>query len=177
MAPTLKNKKAFSLLELLFVLCIIAILTGIGMPFFTDAINNHRLKGSARNLFSIFKKARSEAIRRNSNVAISIIPAAYSPEGMVGSYQVFVDDGAGSGTAENFILDGDEEILAMASMPANVSLVSSTFTGTPKTTAFNSRGLPTKLGDVRLRNSIRWYRISLGIAGNIKMAVSEDDTW
>jgi len=96
---------------------------------------------------------------------------------MVGSYQVFVDDGAGSGTAENLILDGDEEVLAMVSMPKNVSLISSTFSGTPKTTAFNSRGLPTKLGDVRLRNSIRWYRISLGIAGNIKMATSEDDTW
>lgn len=147
------------------------------MPTFTDAIKNHRLKGSARNLFSIFKKARSEAIRRNSNVVILIIPADYLPDGMVGSYQVFVDDGAGSGTAENFTLDGDEKILAMVNMPANVSLVSSTFTGTPKTTAFNSRGLPTKLGDVRLRNSIRWYRISLGIAGNLKMAVSEDDTW
>lgn len=177
MTPMTQNKKAFSLLELLFVLCIIAILMGIGMPVFTDVINNHRLKGSARNLFSIFKKARSEAIQRNCNVVISILAADYSPEGMVGSYQVFVDDGTGSGIAENFILDGEEEILASVIMPKNVSLISSTFAGTPNSTAFNSRGLPIKLGDVRLRNSIRWYRISLGIAGNVKMALSKDGTW
>lgn len=177
MALALKSIKAFSLLELLFVILILGILIGLGMPSFIDAIDNNRLKGSARNLFSVFKKARLEAIRRNTNVAISIIPAGYSPDGMVGSYQVFVDDGAGNGTAGNFILDGDEEILVTANMPAKVSLISSTFTGTPKSTAFNSRGLPIKLGDVRIRNSKRWYRISLGIAGNVNMTVSTDGTW
>jgi len=177
MTLALNNKKAFSLLELLFVILILGILTGIGMPSFIDAIDNHRLKGSARNLFSVFKKARLEAIRRNTNVVISIIPAGYSPGGMVGSYQVFVDDGAGSGTAGNFILDGAEQVLVLANMPAKVSLISSTFTGTPKSTAFNSRGLPIKLGDVRLRNSTRWYRVSLSIAGNVNMAVSEDGAW
>ncbi|MBT6338862.1 MAG: type II transport protein [Desulfobacula sp.] len=177
MAPIIKNKKAFSLLELLVVILIIAISITFGLPSLTEMVNNQRLKGTARDIFSIFKKAKQEAIRRNTNVVISITPASYSPDGMKGSYLVFVDDGKGTGTAENSILDGDEEILTNVSMPQKVSLISSTFTGSPKTTAFNSRGLPTKLGDVRLRNSIRWYKISLSIAGNVKMDISKDDSW
>ncbi len=177
MATVIKNQTGFSLLELLFAILIAAISITFGLPSLTEALNNQRLKGSARDLFSNFKKAKQEAIRRNSNVVVSITTATYTPDGMVGNYQIFVDDGKGTGTAENFILDGDEEVLATIGMPKNVSLVSSTFTGTPKSTSFNSRGLPTKLGDVRLRNSVRWYRISVSIAGNVKMAISKDNTW
>jgi type IV fimbrial biogenesis protein FimT len=176
MVQTLKNKKGFTLIELLSVILITAIMLALGLPAFLEAINNQRLKGTARDLYSIFQKAKIEAIRRNSNVAVSITPAAYSPDGMKGSYQVFVDNGAGGGTAENFTRDGTEEIIATASMPRKISLISASFTGGTKVTAFNSRGLPvnSRIGNVQLRNTIRWYKLSLSIAGNVKMEISKD---
>ena len=61
MAPIIKNKKAFSLLELLVVILIIAISITFGLPSLTEMVNNQRLKGTARDIFSIFKKAKQEA--------------------------------------------------------------------------------------------------------------------
>ena len=174
MIQILKDKKGFTLTELLMVISIIAIMLTFGLPAFLEALDNQRLKGTARDLYSMFQKARLEAIRQNSNVVIIITPAAYTPAGMVGSCQVFVDDGAGGGTADNSIRDGTEEIIAKVSMPKKVSLISSTFSGTPKSTAFNSRGLPEKIGNVQLRNSKRWYKITQRIAGSVKMEISKD---
>ena len=96
----------------------------------------------------------------------------------MGSYQIFVDDGAGGGTAGNEAIDGTELVIATITMPNNVSLYFTNFTG--NTAGFNSRGLPNSgLGNVRLSNTnSRFYQISLSLAGNLRMRTSKDGiTW
>jgi len=193
MSPILKNKNGFTLIELVVTIGVIAILAIIATPLINKTLPNYRLKSTARDLYSMFRLARVEAVKRNLNVVIVIDPEVYSPDGMAGSYHVFVDDGAGGGNAENFKCEnpdgydpsssGTEEIIANVSMPKKVSLFNTNFAGTPQSIAFNNRGLPLKdsnlpLNDehVLLRNTNRWYKITVSSAGHIKLEISSDGT-
>ncbi len=174
MTRLLKNKNGFTFIELAIVFMLISIMAGVGLPALLDAIENQKLKGAARDLYSTFQHARFEAANRNSPVVISFTPAAFTPEGMAGSYQVFVDDGAGGGTADNFTRDGNEQILSTVSMPQTVSLVSATFTG--NATGFTANGLPinNRAGTIQLRNNAQWYNVVQSSAGRVRIEISED---
>ncbi|MBW1920097.1 MAG: GspH/FimT family pseudopilin [Deltaproteobacteria bacterium] len=176
-----KTDQGFTLIELLVVIGILAILGAVAIPAFSNWIPNYRLKSAARDVVSNFQRTKLEAVRRNANVIISFNPHAYDPKGAVGSYQIFVDDGSGGGTANNFVMDGTETVIVQATMPDNVSLYSAVFTGGNTAAGFNSRGLPasSRIGSVKLRNNrSRYYKITLSLAGNIALKKSNDGvTW
>lgn len=163
----------FTLIEMMIVIVIVSILAIVVIPLFN--IPNNKLKGEARNIYANLQKAKSEAIRQNSNVAVLFTTGAYTPEGGVGSYVVFIDNGDGGGTENNSVRDGSEPIISSGSTPKGISLITSgyTFTGVP---GFNGQGLPLKWGSVQLRNSIRWYKITVSSAGYIKLEISKDGT-
>lgn len=176
---SLKGCQGFTLLELMVTMAIFAILAAIAIPAFSSWIPNYRLNAAARALVSSFQRAKLEAAKRNVNVVISFSPHAYTPDGAVGTYQIFVDDGAGGGTAGNFVRDGGETLLFQATMPGNVSLYSAAFTGGATQVGFNSRGLPAsdRIGNVDLRNNnSRYYQVSLSPIGNITLKKSSDGT-
>ena len=179
MIRLIKNKNGFTFIELVIVFMIISIMAGAGLPALLEAIENQKLKGAARDLYSTFQQARFEAVKRNTPVVISFAPAAFTSEGMAGSYQVFVDNGAGGGTADNFIRDGSEQILSTVSMPETVSLVSAGFSGGTMATGFTAKGLPinSRIGDIELRNSLQWYRVVQSSAGNVRVEISTDGVW
>ena len=58
-------QRGFSLVELATALTIIAILMMLGMPSFSEYINNARLGAVAQSFYAGLSQARSEAIRRN----------------------------------------------------------------------------------------------------------------
>lgn len=64
------NAKGFTLIELMIVICIIAILASLTVPSFSDIIRRQQVSGEANVLFSLVYLARSEAIKRNSVVTI-----------------------------------------------------------------------------------------------------------
>jgi len=60
-----RSQRGFSIVELAVTITIIAILMMLGMPSFSEYINNARLGAVAQSFYSGLSLARSEAIRRN----------------------------------------------------------------------------------------------------------------
>lgn len=169
------GKGGFTMVELMVVVGMIAILTAIAVPSIISWLPNYRAKAAARDMISNFQKAKMEAVKRNTDVVITFTTGGYAPSGHVGSYQIFVDDGSGGGTAGDGIQNGSERILAQVTMPKNVSLYTTSFVG--DTTGYNSRALPWKLGSVEIRNNkSRYYMASLSFAGHVKLRMSSDGT-
>lgn len=65
----------FSLTELMIVISIVGILATIALPSFKSLTEGQRVKNASFELFTILSLARSEAIKRNSNVTITPTPS------------------------------------------------------------------------------------------------------
>ncbi len=61
----------FTLVELLIAVVILGILTAVSMPAFSSLIKSQQAKTASFELFATFSLARSEAIKRNSNVTVA----------------------------------------------------------------------------------------------------------
>ena len=178
MRKNLQKSSGFTLIELMIAIGIISILASIAVPAVMNWLPNYRLKAAARNLYSNMQKAKLEAVKRNTDAVISFVPGVFSPDGYIGSYQVFVDDGSGGGgVASDGIRNGTEPILSTVTMPKNVSLVTAAFSLGSSVAGYDSRALPFKsrIGNVQFRNNnSRWYKITLSAAGNLKSEMSND---
>ena len=156
-AVSVNLRRGFTTLELLVVISILLIMAAIALPNLSGWARNQRLKGVARDLMSHFQFARLEAIKRSTTIALAFNPGA----GEVGNYTVFVDDGAGGGTAGNLIQDNEAEAtLRRGIMPVGVTLTS-TFTG--DRAGYNGRGFPVLGfgGTVTLSTDSRSYQVEM----------------
>ncbi len=61
----------FTLIELMITISILGILLGIGLPSFVTFINNNKITSEANDLIYSFHMARSEAIKRGTEVRIA----------------------------------------------------------------------------------------------------------
>jgi len=66
-----KQRIGITLIELLFVLAIVAILVTLSVPLFTNFIQNYRLTSAAEDLLNSIAYARSESIKQSTPVYIS----------------------------------------------------------------------------------------------------------
>lgn len=71
-----------TLLELLVTIAVIAILATIGIPSVQELIKNNRMDAQARDLVALLTFGRSEALRRNADVAVEIVGADNGWSGM-----------------------------------------------------------------------------------------------
>jgi type IV fimbrial biogenesis protein FimT len=67
----MKRQSGFGLVEMMAVVAIIIILAAVGMPAMQDMIINQRVKSTSSDLFTTILRARSEAIKRNTDVSIN----------------------------------------------------------------------------------------------------------
>ena len=72
-------QRGFSIVELATAMTIIAILMMLGMPSFSEYINNARLGAVAQSFYSGISLARSEAIRRNVPVEFVMTNTPIAP--------------------------------------------------------------------------------------------------
>lgn len=173
----MKSKAAgFTLVELMVVIGVLGIMAAIGAPRLMDQLTNLTIKAAARDIYSALQQAKLEAVKENETVVVLFSTGTFSPDGAVGGYRLFVDDGAGGGAAENLNQDGSEASLMTIAMPKKVSLTDATFTGGINMVGFTGQGLPfnSLSGKIEVRTSDRWYRINLSVAGNINMQKSDD---
>jgi len=182
------KQTGFSLMELCVVVAIIALMAAIGIPNFLGMKERYRLRSSATTILSVFKKARTEAIKRNVSVALIFNDAGN------GTYSMFVDDGNGGGTANNMKRDGTEQQLldpSTTKIQSGNSLVNETLTPPDPLTLnpdgfpgveFSSNGLPTSTGAIRITGAASLsviYRVAVSVAGNTILEDSTDGgaTW
>jgi len=108
------NKKGFTLLELMVTIFIAGILASMAVPSFTQAISNNRMTTQVNGLLATLNYARSEAIKRSSNITLCKSTNKTSCGGnWKDGWIVFVDtnnDGAVTAGGGEDILRGHEEL-------------------------------------------------------------------
>ena len=172
------NEQGFTATELIVVMAIIAVLVAVAIPSFSTLVPNYRLKAAARNLYSDMQKARLQAIKENTFVCLTFTTVAYPADG--GGYTAFIDNGAGAGVAGNGVQDGSEALLWSRTMDKQVSLISASIGGVPRF-IFTPKGVVagSQTGNVQIRNSQRWYKITISAAGGFRLETNTNGgaTW
>lgn len=109
------EQRGFTLVEVMIVVAILAILSGIAIPVLLNSLPNMRLRSAARDVYSIMMSAKTEALRRGENVTLLFV----SPGN---TYTMFIDNGTGvGGVANDETVNGTETVLAVAtSLPDRV---------------------------------------------------------
>lgn len=85
------GQRAFTLIEVLIVIAIVAILASLAAPSFSDLIKSQKVKSTASDLNAALALARSEAVKRNRDVTMSPATAGNWQDG----WQIADPDNAG----------------------------------------------------------------------------------
>lgn len=72
-----KEQRGFTLIELMVSLSILAILVMIGLPSFNDLVLSTRVKNAASDIYASLILARSESIKRGSNVTVTPVGGSW----------------------------------------------------------------------------------------------------
>lgn len=131
MKKTINSAKGFTIIELMITIAIGAVIAAIAVPSFIGQRNLAKLRDTASMIRADLEVARSWAIRENALATVLV---------SAGEYQMFVDNGAGGGVAENWVRDGDERIICNRRLPAGVLIDLTQTTLDSQRTRFNGRG-------------------------------------
>lgn len=65
------HNEGFTLIELMITVAVLALILAISVPSFSGVLERRQLQGAGEKLFADFMLAKTEAIKRNSNVTVS----------------------------------------------------------------------------------------------------------
>lgn len=111
----MRKQRGFTLIELMVILAIFGIVVGFGVPQISRIIQNNRIVSSLNSLSAHLSYARSEAVKRSSNV--SVVPQ--DNQNWLLGWQVFTDPNADG------LLDAGEQQLRIVdnlNIPNNITI-------------------------------------------------------
>lgn len=68
----MKTRNGFTLIEMMIVLAVLAIIVTVAVPNMNSFLETNRLRGVTSQFFSDVQYARSESIKRNTNISVSV---------------------------------------------------------------------------------------------------------
>lgn len=161
---TFKNRKGFTLTEVVVTLSILGIMTAISVPSYFSWLPRHKLQTSARQIYDDLNLAKIRAVKDNVNSRITF-------DIVNNNYTVFLDLN-GNGIPD----DGPANIIRN-----NATLENGVNITAANTCGFNNRGMSiTGTPQVRLTNPTNIImRIDVNTAGGISILTSKDNgvTW
>ena len=86
-----KKSTGFTLLEVLITMTIIGILTAVAAPSFITFIKRDRLITNSNQLHSVFKFARSEAVKRDQKVSLKLTDSQWQVQTEIDSKQTMLN--------------------------------------------------------------------------------------
>ncbi|RPJ73141.1 MAG: prepilin-type N-terminal cleavage/methylation domain-containing protein [Desulfobacteraceae bacterium] len=132
----MRRDSGFTALEVAVTLAMIAVLASITMPSFLGWLSGHRLRGAAINLMADIETAKIRAMRENAFVAVQFT---------AGGYSIFVDNGAGAGTAGDWVRNGTERLVQDRPLPSGVTVHLAELNLANNRVRFTGRGIPADL--------------------------------
>ncbi len=124
----MRNQSGVTLMEVMSCMMILCVLGGIATPIIENTKSRIALRGEISNLVAELHRARSLAIKTNAFVAF-----CYTETG----YKIFVDDGRGGGTKEDWIQQPGEQILANVALGERLKIVLDESSFTSQRTRFS----------------------------------------
>ncbi len=152
-APRTRRSEAFSLIELVLVLAIVAAGAAIAVPRYANSLSRARLDAAATQVAARLAFARGAAAATSAPVSVAFDAAGETVTltGLPASFTADAHAEAGAGP------------LSLAASPLRVDLSAADFGGNPALT-FDARGRPDSGGVVELRldGSVRSVRVVTG---------------
>lgn len=165
---------AFSLVELMTVLAVIAVLVGVGVPSFETILRGYRLNASVNGFAGAIHVARSEAIRRGARV--DLVPV--NGRDWAAGWIVFIDKN------ENQRADAGESVIARYGPVPGGMAIKSVFTDSSKPylayngsgrTRTNASNQTPQLGTISFTLGKGVRRIKLNFSGRPRVCNPEKD--
>ncbi len=171
-----RRSPGMTLVELLIVLVIAGILTGLAVPNFISWFSRYRLSAAARDLKSNYLSCKMRAVKDNCDCVLQFNTAG-------GNYTMTSACGRSITETMNLLTEYKGDITfglpAGVNPPVGLGAVDDGVSFGGNQVAFQSNGRPNGMGTVYLQNAAQGtaYAVSLGIAGNITVRRWHNGQW